>query len=126
MVSIGALKGKSLSELIMLYKDEFVGKKNHKRFGNQFPLLIKFIDAADDLFIQVHPNYVLAKERNSSFRKTERWYIMDTENDAELILGFNRKITLFEYKAIVADGKIKSYLNHKKIKVENHFSSKLD
>ncbi len=121
VVSTGKLRGQSLSELIVHYKDELIGKKNYTRFGNQFPLLIKFIDANADLSIQVHPDDALAKKRHNSFGKTEMWYIMDAKKDAELILGFNQKITLSQYKAIVADGKIEEYLNHKKVKAGEAF-----
>jgi mannose-6-phosphate isomerase len=81
---------------------ELVGEKVYDRFGIEFPLLIKFIDAQDDLSIQVHPGDKLAKERHNSYGKTEMWYIMDTKPDASLISGFNKQVrkmnTLITYR----------------------------
>jgi mannose-6-phosphate isomerase len=71
IVSNGALKDKSLKTLLSTYKAELVGKKVYKAFGNNFPLLIKFIDAKEALSIQVHPNDQLANERHNSFGKSE-------------------------------------------------------
>ncbi|WP_372747013.1 type I phosphomannose isomerase catalytic subunit, partial [Lutibacter sp.] len=78
IVENGTLKGKSLKELLTLFKGELVGKNNYANFGNKFPLLIKFIDAKQDLSVQVHPNDQLSKERHNSFGKTEMWYIMQS------------------------------------------------
>jgi len=88
IVSNGFLADNSLSEIIEVYMDELVGKKIYDQFGTQFPLLIKFIDANDDLSIQVHPNDALAMERHHSFGKTEMWYVLDGSPEASLISGF--------------------------------------
>jgi len=93
IVSNGDLKGQSLKELLNIYGKDLVGHKNYKIFGNKFPLLIKFIDAKDDLSIQLHPNDELAAKRHNSFGKTEMWYIMQAEKDSNLIVGFNQKVT---------------------------------
>lgn len=92
IVTNGELKGQSLQKLVNDYKSEFLGEKNWKRFGEEFPLLIKFIDAKEDLSIQLHPNDVLAKKRHNSFGKTEMWYVMQADIDANLIVGFNKQI----------------------------------
>ena len=88
----GKLKGQSLKQLLETYTSDLIGEKNYKVFGNTFPLLIKFIDAKEDLSIQLHPNDELAKKRHNSFGKTEMWYVMQAEDNAELIVGFNQKV----------------------------------
>lgn len=97
VVDNGVLTGKTLQELIMTYKADLLGEKNLKRFGEQFPLLIKFIDAKQDLSIQLHPGDALAKERHDSFGKTEMWYVMQADADANLIVGFNQPMTKDTY-----------------------------
>jgi len=89
----GNLKGESLKTLLELYKGDLIGKKNYEIFENKFPLLIKFIDAKKDLSIQLHPNDKLAAKRHNSFGKTEMWYVMQADDEANLIVGFNQKIT---------------------------------
>ncbi|MCG8579615.1 MAG: hypothetical protein MI866_06850 [Bacteroidales bacterium] len=79
VVSNGALAGKNMLELIETYKGELLGEKVYKQFGTNFPLLIKYIDANDDLSIQVHPDDELAKVKHDSFGKTEMWYVVDVE-----------------------------------------------
>ena len=97
VVSNGALKGKNLKELIKEYKSDFVGEKIYKGFGDKFPLLIKFIDAKEALSIQLHPNDYLAKKRHNSFGKTEMWYVMQADEKANLIVGFQKEVTSTEY-----------------------------
>ncbi|WP_395044840.1 type I phosphomannose isomerase catalytic subunit, partial [Flavobacterium sp.] len=76
IISNGIFKGKSLIELINLHPEEILGIKVYKNFGKQFPLLFKYLDAREDLSIQLHPNDALAKTRHNSFGKTEMWYVM--------------------------------------------------
>lgn len=97
VVSNGNLSGKSLEELIKEYKGELVGDSIYDKFGDTFPLLIKFIDARDDLSIQVHPDDKLAKERHDSFGKTEMWYVVKAAPGAFLYTGFKEQITPEEY-----------------------------
>ena len=97
MVSNGALAGKSLKEIIAIYKADLVGEKVYKQFGEDFPLLIKFIDAKEALSIQLHPNDDLAKKRHNSFGKTEMWYVMQADEKANLIVGFKKETTPTEY-----------------------------
>ncbi len=115
VVSNGSLKGKSLKELIQTYKGQLVGEKVYETFGDSFPILIKFIDAKTPLSIQVHPNNELAKERHNSFGKNEMWYIMEADNDAELIVGFNQEISPKEYLKKLHEGNILEVLNSEKI-----------
>jgi mannose-6-phosphate isomerase len=104
VVADGPDKGKNLSQLVREYQGRLVGQDNYVRFGNRFPLLIKFIDAQDDLSIQVHPNDALAMERHHSMGKTEMWYVIDNGGGkAHLRSGLKTKITPEEYAAKVAD-----------------------
>ena len=80
VVANGADKGYTLPEMVRKYKEELVGEANYARFGNKFPLLIKFIDAKLDLSIQVHPGDELAKKRHNSFGKNEMWYVIAADN----------------------------------------------
>lgn len=104
VVANGACKGMTLPEMVRKYKDELVGEANYARFGDKFPLLIKFIDAKQDLSIQVHPDDELARKRHNSFGKNEMWYVVSAEPGAKLISGFSQEITPKEYKERVADG----------------------
>lgn len=111
IVSEGDLKGKNLVELIVLFKGKLIGEKVYNRFGNKFPLLIKFIDANDDLSIQVHPDDELALKRHNSFGKTEMWYVVDAEKGATLISGFNKPTNKEEYLEIFNEGNLTDILN---------------
>lgn len=121
VVSNGKLKGKTLRELLETYKGELVGENNYGRFGNNFPLLIKFIDAKQDLSVQVHPNDLLAKERHNSFGKTEMWYIMQADPGSKLVIGFNKTITPEQYVGYLKEKKITSVLNYEKVKAGDAF-----
>lgn len=114
-VSEGALKGMSLKELIKEYKGELVGNSVYENFGNDFPLLIKFIDAKTPLSIQVHPSNKLAKERHNSFGKNEMWYVMEAEKDAELIIGFNQEIDKESYQKHLNKSTVTEILNIEKV-----------
>lgn len=111
VVKDGPLQGQNLQQLLETYQDQLVGKHVYERFGNTFPLLVKFIDANDDLSIQVHPNDQLAKERHNSFGKTEMWYIIQADEGAKLNSGFNREVTKEEYVKAVEDNTIQDILN---------------
>lgn len=121
VVANGDLKGKSLKDLIETFKGDFVGGKVYEKFGDDFPILIKFIDAKTPLSIQVHPNNELAKERHNSFGKNEMWYIMDADKNAELIVGFNKEVSKEEYVDALNGGKILNILNAEKIEAGDTF-----
>ncbi|MUU78728.1 type I phosphomannose isomerase catalytic subunit [Winogradskyella endarachnes] len=87
IISNGIYKGKSLNDLIKLHKSDFLGKQNIDVFGENFPLLIKFLDAKTNLSVQVHPDDEMAKANHNSFGKTEMWYIMNSDENAEIVLG---------------------------------------
>jgi len=115
VVANGELKGKSLEELIETYREDLSGKKVIERFGNVFPLLIKFIDARDSLSVQVHPDDRLAKKRHNSFGKTEMWYVVRAAQDAFLYSGFAQAITPDEYVRSLEDDTFVNYLQRHKV-----------
>ncbi len=96
----------SLNNLVREQKDRLLGKYNYQRFGDEFPLLVKFIDARQDLSIQVHPNDEIAHRHGKPRGKTEMWYVMRSTPDAKLYNGLARVITPEEYKQMVADNRI--------------------
>lgn len=110
VVTYGADKGKTIDELIREYGESLLGTGVMKRFGTRFPLLIKFIDARDDLSIQVHPDDVLAEKRHHSFGKTEMWYVIKATPDAALYCGFSQPIDADEYVRRVEDNSIMEVL----------------
>lgn len=116
VVANGADKGLTLPEMVRKYKEELVGEANYMRFGNKFPLLIKFIDAKLDLSIQVHPNDELARKRHNSFGKNEMWYVIAADKGAKLISGFAEQITHKEYKERVYNGTFAEVLQTCEIK----------
>ncbi|WP_188370728.1 type I phosphomannose isomerase catalytic subunit [Muriicola marianensis] len=116
IVANGSLKGSSLNDLIQRWGDDLLGKSVVDRFGKEFPILIKFIDAKQDLSIQLHPHDELARSRHNSFGKTEMWYIMDAEDDASLIVGFNQPMTKEQYIRSLEDKSLLEYMNYEKVK----------
>ena len=110
VVAEGELANKSLDELIKEYGKELVGGKVMERFGSRFPLLIKFIDARDNLSIQVHPDDELAKVRHNSFGKTEMWYVIKADKGASLYSGFSQQIDKEEYVKRVENNTIMDVL----------------
>jgi len=116
VVANGILEGKSLEELIVEYKDRLVGNKIYKQYSNTFPLLIKFIDARDNLSIQVHPEDELAKKRHNSFGKTEMWYVIEATNDAFLYSGFKKEMTPQLYPQTIEDNTFVDYLAKHNVK----------
>jgi mannose-6-phosphate isomerase len=115
VVADGELAGESLADLLVKYQGELVGKKNYAHFGNIFPLLVKFIDANDDLSIQVHPNDELAKKRHNSFGKTEMWYVIEADPGSSLIAGFNQDLNEQVYVEKLNSGHIMDILNREDV-----------
>lgn len=116
VVANGVLKGKSLMDLIDETPNEILGTAVYKRFGKQFPLLFKYLDAREDLSIQVHPNDKLAKERHNSFGKTEMWYVTQADADARIIVGFKENSGKEEYLKHLNDKTLVSILDTVKAK----------
>ena len=116
VVSEGAFKGQTLKHLISKYKDVLVGKRVFEKYGENFPLLIKFIDAADDLSVQVHPNDETAQKLYGQNGKNELWYIMDSDRNSELILGLNKTLNTEEFRNSINKNTLTEHLNTVKIK----------
>ncbi len=114
-VAEGFFKGKSLKDLTETYKGAFLGVSVYEQFGNDFPLLIKFIDAKTPLSIQVHPGNEIAKKRHNSFGKNEMWYVMEADKDAELIVGFDEILEKKDYRSSVSDGAILELMHHENV-----------
>ncbi|MDR1881309.1 MAG: class I mannose-6-phosphate isomerase [Prevotella sp.] len=121
IVANGWLKDKNLSEIIDTYKARLVGKKNFETFGNTFPLLVKFIDARDNLSIQVHPDDELAKKRHGSFGKTEMWYIINAAPAAFLYSGFKKQMTPESYIRSIENNTFTDYLARHDVKAGDVF-----
>lgn len=117
IISNGPLKGKPLDEVISVFKEKLLGIKIYSKFGSDFPLLIKFIDANTDLSIQVHPSDIQSNGRG----KTEMWYVMQADPGAYLLSGFNQKITKHELKDSIKNGEFESYMNKVLVKSGDTF-----
>lgn len=115
IVNEGELKGKNLKAILQHYKDELVGQSIFKRFGNEFPLLIKFIDAKENLSVQLHPDDSIAKVKHNCMGKTEMWYILQSEKDGFIITDFNKEMNQKLYLDSVDDKSLKDHLKHIKV-----------
>jgi len=115
IVENGTESGKSLTDLISEFKGEFVGERIYKQFGNEFPLLIKFIDANTDLSVQLHPNDELARKRHNSLGKTEMWFIMQADQGSKLNIGFKEDINTQDYLEHLKNGKIIDLLHFEEV-----------
>ena len=116
IVANGPDKGKSLNQLVSEQKAKLVGEENYQRFGDEFPLLVKFIDASQDLSIQVHPNDETAHRLGKPHGKTEMWYTLESAPSAHLYNGLKKKITTEEYEQMVANDTIVDALARYEIK----------
>jgi mannose-6-phosphate isomerase len=114
-VANGYLAGNDLNELIEVYMDDLVGGKVYDRFGEEFPILVKVLDANDYLSVQVHPDDEMAMERHQSLGKTEMWYIMQADKGSELICGFNQKMDKDKYVKALNDKKIPEIVNREPV-----------
>ena len=114
IVANGFLRGNELNELVEVYMEDLVGEASFEHYGNEFPLLIKFIDSNDSLSIQVHPDDALAARRGIGNGKSEMWYILEAEPGAEIISGFNRKTDAKSYLEYLGKNRITEILNSEK------------
>ena len=112
----GFFDGKNLNEIIELYPEEILGKKVLDIYGLEFPLLFKFLDAHQDLSIQLHPNDELAKRRHNSFGKTEMWYVMQADKDARIVVGFKEESNKKEYLKHLENNSLVTILNEIPVK----------
>ena len=111
VVADGFLAECELYDLVETYMDELVGEDNYKRFGNEFPLLIKFLDIQDRLSVQVHPDDETAFDRHGCYGKSECWYVMDAAPDAVVYMGFNRDVEPNEFYQLCKEGRLEEVLN---------------
>lgn len=116
VVSNGKLAGNNLQELLEVYMTELVGAKIYERYGNYFPILLKFIDAQDDLSIQVHPDDELGLEKYNSFGKTEMWYIFDANDTGKIVSGFKKSCSPDELRKAVSGPEVMDYLHTEETK----------
>lgn len=121
IVANGFLQGNELNELVEIYMGDLTGDDIYNRFGNEFPILVKFIDAADYLSIQVHPDDELAEKRGLGNGKSEMWYIIDADKDAELITGFRNDTPMDTYISYVKDNRLPELLNKEKVSAGDVF-----
>ena len=112
VVADGPEAGKSLTDLVAEHRGDLVGQENFERFGTEFPLLVKFIDAHQNLSIQVHPNDEVARRHGFPHGKTEMWYALKSAPGAQLYNGLRQPLTPEQYKQMVADGTITKALAH--------------
>lgn len=121
VINNGIYKGKSLKWLLEQSAYDVLGERNAEIFGAKFPLLIKFIDAKEDLSIQLHPNDELASKRHNSFGKTEMWYVMQADKDANIIVGFNRDVNAKTYLEHLENKTLPEILNFEPVKAGDTF-----
>jgi len=121
VVSNGKLAGNDLEELIEVYMGDLVGDKVYEKFGIEFPLLVKFIDANEDLSIQVHPDDQTARERHNAFGKTEMWVVVEADEGAEIMSGFNTKVDKAKYLEHINNGTLHAILNREKVSAGDVF-----
>lgn len=121
IVENGFLAGNNIHELIEIYMGDLVGDKVYETFGDEFPLLFKFIEANDFLSIQVHPDDEMARERHGSYGKTEMWYVVHAEKDAELIAGFNQKMDKESYLRHLGSSTLREILSFEKVSTGDAF-----
>ncbi len=115
-ISNGIYKDQEFTQLLAKFPNEILGQKVYEQFGLDFPLLFKFLDASDDLSIQVHPNDELAKIRHNSSGKTEMWYIIQADQNSRNIIGFNQKYSPEEYLLHLKNKTLPSILKEEKVK----------
>ena len=111
VISNGFLAGNNIEELIEVYMGDITGDQIYEKFGNEFPLLIKFIEAQEDLSIQVHPNNELSKKRHKAYGKTEMWYILDCKKNSKIYTGFKTGVTREIYEEALKNNRIEDILN---------------
>ena len=111
VISNGFLAGNNIEEIIEVYMGDITGDSIYEKFGNEFPLLIKFIEAREDLSIQVHPGNDLSRKRHNAYGKTEMWYILESEKGTKIYTGFNDGVTREIYTEAINNGKLANLLN---------------
>jgi mannose-6-phosphate isomerase len=111
VVSNGFLEGNNIEEIIEVYMGDITGEAVFEKYGNEFPLLIKFIEAKQDLSVQVHPDDKIARERHNANGKTEMWYILETDPFSKIYTGFTHPVTKDIFESALLEGKLINLLN---------------
>lgn len=121
MITNGFLAENNLNELLEIYMTELVGEKNYEKYGLGFPLLIKFIDAQDNLSVQVHPNDELAQRKYGQSGKTEMWHVIASEPGSGLYVGFNKTVSKAQFEEAIANGTVEEVLQFYPVQPGNTF-----
>jgi mannose-6-phosphate isomerase len=121
VISNGFLAGNNIEELIEVYMGDITGDAIFEKFGNEFPLLIKFIEAQQDLSIQVHPDNDLARKRHKAYGKTEMWYVLECKKGSKIYTGFKEGVTKEIYEEALIDGKIEELMNVESVNAGDAF-----
>ena len=120
-IANGDFEGDEINDLVETFMGDLVGESVFDKYGEQFPLLLKIIDANDWLSIQVHPDDELAEKRGLGNGKTEMWYVMQADEDAELVMGFNREMTRMDYVKVMENNTLRDVLNYEQVKAGDVF-----
>ena len=120
-IANGDFEGDEINDLVETFMGDLVGESVFDKYGEQFPLLLKIIDANDWLSVQVHPDDELAEKRGLGNGKTEMWYVMQADKDAELVMGFNQELTRMDYVNVLKDNRLQSVLNHESVEAGDVF-----
>ena len=120
-VANGDFVGDEINDLVETFMGDLVGESVFDKYGEQFPLLLKIIDANDWLSVQVHPDDELAEKRGIGNGKTEMWYVMHADKDAELVMGFNREMTRMDYVKVMKNNTLRDVLNYEKVEAGDVF-----
>lgn len=121
VISNGFLAGNNIEEIIEVYMGDITGEAVFEKYGNEFPLLIKFIEAKQDLSVQVHPDDKIARERHNAYGKTEMWYILESEPSSKIYTGFTHPITKEIFSSALSERKLISLLNTETIEYGDVF-----
>ena len=121
VISNGFLRGNTIEEIIEIYMEEIVGDKVFEKFGYEFPILLKIIDAGDNLSIQVHPDNDIAAQRHNAWGKSEMWFILNAEQNAYILNGFNRKIDENILLTSINNNDIENIINKISVKIGDSF-----
>ena len=115
-IANGDFEGDEINDLVETFMGDLVGESVFDKYGEQFPLLLKIIDANDWLSVQVHPDDELAEKRGLGNGKTEMWYVMQADENAELVMGFNREMTRMDYVKVMENNTLRDVLNYEQVK----------
>ena len=120
-IANGDFEGDEINDLVETFMGDLVGESVFDKYGEQFPLLLKIIDANDWLSVKVHPDDELAEKRGLGNGKTEMWYVMQADKNAELVMGFNREMTRMDYVKVMENNTLRDVLNYEQVQTGDVF-----